>query len=249
LRREARIDSGMTLIEILIVLAIVGLLVLLLPTQIRRARKSDLRSDAARIAAAMRSGYDRAAATASHHRLVIDLGQGTFQLERCEGQVKMVRSIDEEHAAEAQAIATQAATPPEAPPPIDPTGATANPNAPGGLSAPQVADQVGASATPLPCTPVKGELGTPQSLSKSAGVAFKQVYVSHLEQPAGEGKVTINFFPLGRAERAVVTLTDKDDHVYSVRLHAITGRAQVSEGEYHRPDDIVSNTSEAEGTR
>ena len=240
----------MTLIEIMIVLGIIGLLVLLLPATIRRARKSDLRGDAARIAAVMRAGYDRAAATATHHRLVLDLEADTFQLEQCDGPVRMVRSVDEEHAAEAQAIAAQAALPPEAPPPIDATGMTQNPDAPGAVTGLGVTGEVGSSAAALPCAPVKGEMGQPQDLAKSAGVSFKRVYVSHLEKPAEGGKVTINFFPLGRSERAVVSLTDKEDHVYSVRLHAITGRAQIIEGEYRRPEDLVdAERSEAETSR
>ncbi len=240
--RAAR-QVGITIIEIMIVLAIMGLLVLIMPGMIRRARKSDLRSDASHLAAAMRSGYDRAAATAAHHRLILDLEQDTFQLERCDAPVKMVRSIDEEHAILAQTIATQAATPPEAPPPIDPTAAQSN------TAGPQFVDTVGASAAPLPCSPVKGELGQPQPLARKAGVSFKQVYVSHLEQPAESGKVTINFFPLGRSERAVIELTDKDEHVYSIRLHSLTGAAQVSEGAYRRPEDIVDGNAETEGAR
>lgn len=236
----------MTLIEILVVLALLGLLILLLPSQLRQARKSDLRGDAARVAAAMRSGYDRAAATAVHHRLVLDLEQDTFQLEKCDAPVKMVRSIDEEHADEAQAIALQAATPPEAPPPVDPMNANG-----AGSGAPMgpVVDNVGGTAAPLPCSPVKGELGQAQKLARSAGISFKQVFVAHLEQPAESGKVSINFFPLGRGERAVVTLTDKDDHVYSVRLSGLTGLARVSEGEFRRPEDIVDGTAETAGTR
>jgi hypothetical protein len=112
-----------------------------------------------------------------------------------------------------------------------------------------VVDNVGGTAAPLPCSPVKGELGQPQKLARSAGISFKQVFVSHLEQPAESGKVSINFFPLGRGERAVVTLTDKDDHVYSVRLSGLTGLAKVSEGEFRRPEDIVDGTAETAGTR
>jgi type II secretory pathway pseudopilin PulG len=235
----------MTLIEILVVLALLGLLILLLPTQIRSARKSDLRGDAARLAAAMRSGYDRAAATATHHRLVLDLEQKTFTLEKCDAPIRMVRDIDEEHALEKQAIAVQAATPPEAPPTIDPTGA---PPA-GDQVGKAFVDNVGASAAPLPCAAVKGALGEAVPLNRGAGVSFKKVYVAHLEQPAERGKVTINFFPLGRGERAVVTLTDKEDHVYTVRLSGLTGAAKVVEGEYRRPEEIVDGTAETEGTR
>jgi prepilin-type N-terminal cleavage/methylation domain-containing protein len=240
-------QRGITLIEIMIVLAIIGLLVLLLPSQIRQARKSDLRGDAARLAAAMRSGYDRAAATAVHHRLILDLEADTFQLEKCDKPIKMVRSVDEEHAAEAQAIALQAATPPDAPPAIDPNNV--NGAAGGAPIGPAIVDTVGASAAPLPCSPVKGELGQVQPLSRKAGISFKQAFVAHLEEPAENGKVSINFFPLGRGERAVVTLTDKEDHVYSVRLSGLTGMAKVTEGEYRRPEEIVDGTAETEGTR
>jgi type II secretory pathway pseudopilin PulG len=163
----------MTLIEIMIVLAIIGLLVLLLPRMMRTARKSDLRGDAAKMAAAMRWAYDRAASTASHHRLVVDLDADTFWVERCEGDVKMVRSPDEAKAAEEQAIVAQAAKPPEPPPDIDLSAIAGGSAAPVNPTVPtlSVAADAGSDATPLACTPVKGAQGRPSALTKRAGIS------------------------------------------------------------------------------
>jgi Tfp pilus assembly protein FimT len=232
-RAHAHRTAGVSLIEILVVLGIVGLLVLILPGQIKRARKSDLRGDAARLAAAMRFGYDRAAATAAHHRLVLDLDAETFQLERCEGPVKLVRTIDEAQAQEAQAILEQYKN--------LPAQAEAIASGQQGVSA--IAD-VGASATGVQCAPVKGKDGKLQELTRKQNIGISKVYVAHLTDPAGEGKVTINFFPLGRAERAVIELSDDDNHIYSLRLHSLTGRVDIREGEYHRPDEVVSKGEE-----
>jgi prepilin-type N-terminal cleavage/methylation domain-containing protein len=241
--------SGMTLIEIMIALAIIGLILAILPASLSRVRKADLRSDAGRVAAALRSAYDRAAATATHHRLVIDLEEDSFHVERCEGPVKMIRSLDEAQAEEQMAILAQAARPPDTgaiiPGMLTAASAQApDPNAAPGVPPPTAGSDVGSSAAAMPCAPVKGAAGKPQPLTRKASVSFKQVYVAHLEDPAAEGKVTINFFPMGRGERAVVILTDDRDNVFSVRLHALTGRVDIKSGEYRRPDEVVSGEGE-----
>jgi prepilin-type N-terminal cleavage/methylation domain-containing protein len=236
--------AGMTLVEILIVLAIVAVMVWLMPNQLGILRKGSVRNDAARLAAAMRWSYDRAAATAAHHRMVIDLDKDTFQVERCEGTIRMVRSMDEAHAEEQQAINSQYQMLPEMAAAIEkgqaPPGAGAGAYAPPGAAAAmalpgasQAAD-VGSSGAALKCQPVKGKQGKVQHLTKK----ISKVYVAHLTDAATAGTVVINFFPNGRAERAVVEVGEGDD-VFSLRLWALTGRVQIHTGEYHRPDDVV----------
>jgi type II secretory pathway pseudopilin PulG len=252
---RSRRERGITIIEILVVLGVIALLMLLLPRQLNFLRRGSVRSDASRLAAAIRWGYDRAAATAAHHRLVINLDDNSFVVERCEGKISLVRSIDEAHAQEKQAIAAQLAelpglseavqagqvqgVPPGGglfpPPPSATSGAT-------GPGLGQSGDgDVGAGGATLRCAPVKGRAGKPQKLTKEIG----KVFVSHLEDPASEGNVTINFFPGGRAERAVVEVAD-DDNVVSLRLHAMTGRVEIHPGAYRRPDDVVAGKEGAQ---
>src|SRR5688572_3270505 len=87
--------SGMTLIEILVVLAILGLIAGILVIGVGRAGKLELRAEAGKLAAALRSGFDRAAASGAHHRVILDLDAESFQLERCEGKIRLRRSEDE----------------------------------------------------------------------------------------------------------------------------------------------------------
>jgi hypothetical protein len=153
-----------------------------------------------------------------------------------------VRTIDEAQAQEAQAILEQYKNLP----------AQAEAIA-GGAQGTQIGDSLslpgpavmGASATGAHCTPVKGKAGQLQELTRKQNIGISKVFVAHLTDPAGEGKVTVNFFPLGRAERTVVELSDDDGHVYSLRLHALTGRVEIKEGEYHRPDEVVAGGVEA----
>jgi hypothetical protein len=210
-------------------------------------RRGSVRGDAARLAGAMRWGYDRATATAAHHRIVINLDEDTFVVERCEGKINMTRSLDEAKAEEQQAIAAQYAMLPEMIEAAQAGQSQASATGPGGFAAPGVqglelpetveTGDVGASAAALQCAPVKGKdkVGKPQKLAKD----IRKVYVSHLVDPVDKGKVSINFFASGRAERAIVEVADGDDNVFSLRLHPLTGRVEIHTGEYRRPEDIV----------
>jgi hypothetical protein len=92
---------------------------------------------------------------------------------------------------------------------------------------------------------VKGPLGRPKTMAKRGGIGISKVYVAHLEDPVESGEVTINFFPLGYAERALVEVRDNDGDVYTIALHAMTGRVEVKSGELKRPEEFV--TEDAEG--
>lgn len=236
-RGEDRRERGLTLIEILVVLAIVGLAYLLAVGPIKRIRKSELRDDAARLAAAMRYAFDRAATTGAHHRVRLNLDDAEYVVERCEGKVKLSRGAErlevtqaaelERIRAEAQKFATDA------------TGAFALPAEP--------AEKVGT----IGCTPVKidkNKKRTSFRLHKERGIKVKRVFVGHLDEEATEGEVTINMFPFGTAERAVVEIGNDED-TFSIVLNPITGRVTLRGGAYDRPEDFVRKDDEGEEIR
>lgn len=252
-------QRGMTLLEVLVVLGVLGLLLGALSVGISRVRRSDLRRDAVRVVAALKSAFDRAAASGAHHRVVLDLDEETFRVERCEGKMRLARSIDEgkerreeeilaqqeeirrqlEAAAQAAmaAGATAGATPP-APGASSPTGI-------GASAAPSVAVEgavptVGTTA----CAPVKGELGVVQPLRKSRGVGLRRVWVAHREGPIEGGIAEIHFFSLGFAERAVVEIADDADGVFTILVHPVSGRVELLDGEFRKPDDFVGRDAE-----
>src|SRR3954463_1194113 len=74
-------DAGFTLIEIIIVLAIVGLIMSLGVKGFQSLNRSDLRASASHLAGAMRFLFDRASTTGKTHRLVIDLEGGRYWAE------------------------------------------------------------------------------------------------------------------------------------------------------------------------
>lgn len=232
----------MTLLEVLVVLGIVGLLLGVLSLGLRRARKLDLRSNAAKLAAAFRSAFDRTASTGRPHRIVLDLEAQTFQLQRCEGKVIVRRTVDEAQAEEAQKVLEQEeriraedAAKEAAQAALGSGGALAE------VAPPPDATKALGAAT---CEPVKGSLGKPQKIETGRGIRVKTIYIAHLSEAVTEGKVTVNFWPPGRGERTVVELAQKED-VFAVVVHPLTGRVTMKPGAWDHPEEFV--TTDVEG--
>jgi prepilin-type N-terminal cleavage/methylation domain-containing protein len=256
--RRQSTERGLTLIEIMIVIALIGAILWIFGPGLNMVTKGDLRQDAQRVAAALRTASARAGATATHFRLVLDLDKDTFALEQCEGKVHMVRSVDEAQAAEAQAqlaLAEQVAALQRQK--VESSQASAMAGATPSMAdetaqldkalrdAEEAMGSMGSSLAPIPCKAVRlaDPTGLP-GLNTAKGISFKQVWVGHLEEPVTDGKVTVNFLPLGRGERAVIQLQDESRNVYSLRLHGLTGRVEITDKEIERPDDIVAGGDE-----
>ncbi len=275
-RARAHSDRGVTLIEILVVLAILALLMLSAIGGLRHVRKTDLKEDASRLAAAFRFAYDRATATGEHHRVVIDLDHETFQVERCEGKVKLQHGLEAQQMADMAAIQAQSKLLAPAytgqPLAVGPqasgglmagTPLMAPPTVSNGFGGQMVAGAVGAGGAGAPgqqtqqlpanagkaiggarCVPVKGANGKVQVVKKNRGIGISRVYVAHLPYANDTGRVTVNFFPLGTAERAVVEVADKNDNAFSIVVHPLTGRVTMIGGVYQHPEDFITRDSE-----
>src|ERR1043165_1373666 len=73
--------GGFTLIEVMVVFAIVALLAAGSVRGFRSLRKADLRESSMQLSGAMRYLFDRASTTGKIHRLVIDMETGTYWAE------------------------------------------------------------------------------------------------------------------------------------------------------------------------
>jgi general secretion pathway protein H len=234
--RARRPDSGLTLVEIMVVLAIIGLVGAAMTVGVSRLTKADLKGDARRLAGALRSAFDRATARGTHHRVNLDLVDQTFFVESCTGKARVTKAEslieDEEQEQERlEKLRKQAETP------IDETmkqlmanvGQTVGDTGGGGGAA---------------CTPVKGELGKPYKLKASRGVRMTKVHVARFEEPVTDGKLAVNFFPLGYGERTAIEISDGDDTL-TVFVHPISGQVQIKNGT-NDADRLVRRDAEGE---
>jgi len=240
LRRSAT-QSGITLMEMLVVLAVIALLAMGLSAGYARLPSTALKKEAVRLAAFVRTAYDRATASGAHHRLVIDFTEGTYAIERCEGkvQVRKVRNLVEEVERKRLEAEKQALV--------------ANLQNAGSLLATMVGDagqKVGGASgtTGAACEPIRGEMGKKQKLSGRPKVSFSRVFVAHLEEPADSDQVTINFFPLGTAERAVIELGvgENGEDKFSIVVRPLSGRVEMKQGEWRDADETVREDAEGE---
>ncbi|HJL44968.1 MAG TPA: prepilin-type cleavage/methylation domain-containing protein, partial [Polyangiaceae bacterium LLY-WYZ-15_(1-7)] len=62
---------------------------------------------------------------------------------------------------------------------------------------------------------------------REAEVRITRLFTPHEREPRETGRGYIYFFPGGRTEHAVVQITDGEDNVYSIEVHALTGRAEI----------------------
>jgi prepilin-type N-terminal cleavage/methylation domain-containing protein len=230
-------QQGITLIEMMVVLAILGLLVGSLTVGYARLPGTALKREGVKLAAALRSAYDRATASGAHHRVIIDIAKGTFFVERCEGkvQVRKVRDLKEEVERQRLEAEKQARM----------SDAQSNEALLGAMTK-DAGQRLGGSGggAGASCTPVSGELGKKQTLGGTPKVSFHRVFVAHLQEPAKDGVVSLNFFPLGTAERAVIELSVGEEEQFSIAVRPLSGRIDMGPGEWRDVDDVVHEDAE-----
>jgi type II secretory pathway pseudopilin PulG len=226
-------EAGITLMEILVVMAVIALLAGGLSFGYQRLPGTALKREAVKMAGVLRTAYDRATASGAHHRVAIDIDEGTYAIERCEGkvQVRKVRDLQEEverQRKEAERSAQIAGT-----------------EAPGALLDAIVSD-AGQKHGVAACRPVSGPMGKRQPLGGRPKVSFSKIHVAHLEEPATDGQVLINFFPLGTAERAVIVLGVGEEEHFSVAVRPLSGRIDMQPGEWRDVEAALREDAEGE---
>lgn len=246
-RGQARRQHGLTVLELIITLAVVAFLVIIGYNGVRYVGKSDLREDTAQVAAVLRAAYNMATLSGKHHRVVFDLDEQTFRIEMCEGNIALRLSEREEVLEEGDARDLDKLTQGADSSLSSQLAQAKSPEDAANRAAALVGTRVGAAQCKPPelSTGDADGRGATRRMRKDRDLAIRRIVVQHLEDEHVKGVVHVNFFPLGRAEKAVIEVGNDDGDVYTLLVHGLTGRIEITD-EQVDPDDHMMRRADGE---
>jgi Tfp pilus assembly protein FimT len=193
---------GMTLIEIMVVIALIMMLGTGVAFGVNAVPRTRLRASASRVAAALRLGYVHALTTGRTTRLAFDVGRGTIRME----------DTDDAHTLDAND-------------PLRAGGAEPSAVEARAIERARLQTDLRPRANRASFTAVSPRVFRARDLER--GVVFHRLYSQHETEPRSEGGGQVYFFPGGRAERAVVQVRNDRGEIYSVALNPLTGRTEI----------------------
>jgi prepilin-type N-terminal cleavage/methylation domain-containing protein len=228
---------GMTMLEIMIVLAIMAGASLLVRSGFRMISKDDIVENSTELTAVLQRTSQLAIENASLYRVLFDLDKGVYVVEECEGELAVQRN-------------EQLQPDPELKKEMIERGKQRMLNLPANAFAAGDPDEAtrragalaGAHVQDRSCRPAKaGIVGDAsgkgwQRMLRANKVKFKLIAVAHRDDPVTKGQVALYFFPMGGAEKAVIELTDGDE-TFSVLVWGLTGKVELHDGETKNLDD------------
>jgi prepilin-type N-terminal cleavage/methylation domain-containing protein len=228
---KARAHRGMTVLELMIVLAIIGGGFVLVRSGFRLLTKADLVENATELSALMRRTGQLAIEHGDLHRIVLDLDTQIYVVEVCQGATTIVRNEAVKEDPEEKKRALERGKdrliglPADAFAAGDPEEATKRATA---VSGHHIADRTCVPATDTVSGDATGK-GWVRKLSVAKGIKFKEVWVQHRDDSLTKGQVAIYFWPVGSSEKAVVEITDGTE-VFSVLVNGLTGAVELKDG-------------------
>ncbi len=222
---------GLTLIEIMVVLALMALVVGVVVAGSAQSAESRLHRSTTMIASAIKVAYTRATATSHDLRLVLDLDQQKIWLE--ESDVPMLVQSKDKAATGGADPVTQAEKaaleegekiikgPPIPKPRFHSIAALGFAD-----------DEAGKGGKPLP-----------------RGITFRSVQTTHDDLARTAGRAYVYFWPGGRTERACIQVrigkSDSVDQAMTVLVSPLTGRVAIKGG----AEELVVPTDDAQSER
>lgn len=249
---------GLTVLEIMIVIAIIGMLSYLAYSGFRTLTSAALVEDTNDLGGVMRRAPVLALEGGVPVRVVLDLDKQAYWVEACVGDPTMTRD-ERERQVDAATVAKE----------LEQAQDRLSTLPAGQLKAdtPEQAAQFAAALAGQAvggriCYPIDqlphelAQLGKVWSgdstgrelrrkLQTGRDVKFKEVWVQHLEDSVTSGQVSISYFPSGRAEKAIVTLGDGRS-THSIYLHGLTGRVEILDGAPRDPEDHLMRNAKGE---
>jgi len=246
-------SRGFTLLELMIVIAIIGLMMYVMATGFRRITKADLVEDVDELAAMLRRTSQLAIESGEQHRIVFDLEKGVYRIEMCQGAAALARNEavtnDEDKTKDAIEKGKDRLRdlPEDALAVGDPDEAVHRAKA---IAGHHIADRMCAPATSgvsgvahgihKPTLQV-GEKAAEwvRNLNIPSGIKFSEIWVQHRDQGIKDGEAAIYFFPNGSAEKAVILLEDEDHDFRTVMVNGLTGRVTQKSGKLDDVDEVM----------
>lgn len=235
--------SGFTLIEMMVVIAIIALMMGSAVMGFRSLAKSDLRAATAHLSGAVRFLFDRASTTGKHHRLVLDLNEGRYWAEVSDdkfyipheaetAQDQRKREEDESKRDEEDKLREDERQ-------------KRGTEFIGGQSFDPSKMEVGDFRPKRVRFAAFKETAIKPVTLKNAKLV--DVYTPRIAEPVTAGRAYIYFFPMGQTEPAIIHLSDKSGSAfYSIVVHPVTGRVRIYD-EYVKPP--VADRYDDEGNR
>ena len=244
----------MTVLELMIVLAIIGMGAMLARSALRTVTKADLVENATELAAVIKRARLLAVEHGELHRVVIDFDrdpdrddqrkQPDYIVEVCRGAVALQRNElvrdqgDETKRAIDRGNERLKTMPTNAFAPVDPEESQRRAAS---LSGHHIADRQCMPAGDSVTGDAQGK-GWARQLRKRGkdnrgewdGVHFKEIYVAHRDDPVTKGQVAIYFWPTGSSEKTIVQLKDGDD-TFAILISGLTGRVDLLDGPVQDP--------------
>jgi len=217
LRVPSRTNDGFTLIEVILVVAIIAVVVTGATFGLGAVTRTRLRSSAFKVTSAARFAYSRSLTQGTTTRLRFDFEKNTMAVEETDTPVTLATEAqletDEGQAVDPWDLARARLEQPLTP--VQPTS---------------------------PFHPIANRNGkvlkryTPQPVGD--GISIQALITPHETDARTDGEGSLYFFPGGLTEHAVIQLTDSSDTVYSVEIHPLTGNARIHNFAYEPLDDL-----------
>ena len=206
----------MTLIETTVVILIIGISLAMAIPAVTNITAANLRASARKVSGAIRYGYDLAARKNATFRIVFDLDKSAYWLESANDKFLLDRekqevsdgALDLESKERSKRFVTRSFIESER------------------MWQPKEGPAFSKFAGPMTKPVVLPE-----------GVFIRSVWVAHQESEVRAGQAYLYCFPTGMTERAVVHLEDEDENIYTLWVHALTGRVEVHPEYIEAPDD------------
>ena len=215
-RRRQR-AAGFSLVEMLVVLAVVGLALGATAVSFRSLHRQSARATAGQMSSGIRYLYDRAITTGSYYRLVIDLGSQTYWAETSDTRFFLARGKEDSKKGRAPDLdaALKKLDDEEKRKQLNITGVAAKLQPP-----------------PMPKR-ARFESFKDASLPKVTmrGARVRDIYTRRQNEPYTDGKAYLYFFPDGHTEKALIHVVDDEGDVYTLVVQPLTGRVTLKPGD------------------